>query len=68
MYTYQNGDLCPCCGQKLKNMTERELQLFSLLMYSNQIEPIEGLQLTPVNFPLPSDAGIYPPKPRREKI
>ena len=65
MHIYQNGERCPCCGQTLQNMTDRELELFSELLNACGIEPIDTdeINIQPLDigdFP-PPDAGINPP-------
>lgn len=63
MYIFQNGDRCPCCGQELKDMSDRELEIFSVLMASHGIGPIsvdlDGIE--PIPIVPPPDAGIFPP-------
>lgn len=61
MYIYKNGDICPCCGNEIKDMTGRELELFSQLLNSCRIEPLPEIELEPVDFQRPPDAGLNPP-------
>jgi len=65
MYIYKTSDICPCCGQPLPEMSERELFLLSELLSSHNIEPVPELQyIEPIDFP-PPDAGLNPPvKPK----
>lgn len=66
MERYENGDRCPCCGQKLQGKTKEWLRLFARLCEAlgleKSIEPervdvdIDRDLLKP-----PPDAGIYPP-------
>ena len=63
MYIYQNGNRCPCCGEQLHDMTERELEMFSELCAVTGMEPLpeKALDLEPIHIKPPPDAGIYPP-------
>lgn len=63
MYMFKNGDCCPCCGEILEGLSDLELQMFSVLMASHNIEPLpaDDIDWEPIpNFP-PPDAGINPP-------
>ena len=64
MYIYKNGDACPCCGEILDGLSDLELQMFSVLMASHNIEPLpeeEEIDLEPISDFPPPDAGINPP-------
>ena len=65
MYRFQNGSKCPCCGEVLEGKSEEWLELFSQLVFSNNLSPLEedgnGLILEPISGFPPPDAGIYPP-------
>lgn len=66
MEQYENGDRCPCCGQKIQNKIREWLRLFGRMCEAigleKSIEPervdvdIDRDLLKP-----PPDAGIYPP-------
>lgn len=65
MHRFQNGSKCPCCGEVLEGKSEEWLELFSQLVFSNNLSPLEeddnGLVLEPISGFPPPDAGIYPP-------
>ena len=31
MKLYKNGDVCPCCGRIIQGMSEKELEMMSML-------------------------------------
>lgn len=62
MYKFQNGSKCPCCGGVIEEKSQEWLDLFSQLMSSKHLEPIEEeIVLEPVSGFPPPDAGINPP-------
>ena len=65
MEIYKNGDRCPCCGEALHDMSERELELFSQLCHALGLEKpgARDLEREDIDTALldPPDAGIYPP-------
>ena len=66
MYKFQNGSKCPCCGEVLEGKSEEWLELFSQLVFSNGLCPLEEeeeetIVLVPVSGFPPPDAGINPP-------
>lgn len=65
MKIYQNGDICPCCGRPLEEMSEEGLLLFSQLVHvaglgEFEVKPPEVQPIDTGAFP-PPDAGIFPP-------
>lgn len=67
MEIYKNGDRCPCCGGEIEGKSEEWLELFSQFVNALGLEkyPEKELDLEPIDFQPPPDAGIYPPvKPK----
>ena len=67
MHIYENGDRCPCCGQTLSDKSPEFLELFSQFVNALGLERLESetIELEPVDFQPPPDAGIFPPaKPK----
>ena len=64
MYIYKNGDICPLCGEIITGKGDEWLNDFSWRVAELGLKlDLPVLPITP-----PPDAGIYPPKPRREKF
>lgn len=65
MKKYQNGDLCPCCGQPLEGLSDECLDLFSKICALTGLSDLEedDVVLSPIDTgPLkPPDAGLNPP-------
>lgn len=60
---FQNGDTCPCCGQKIQGKNSEWLRLFGRLCDALGLEKDEAITLSPIDitdFP-PPDAGLNPP-------
>lgn len=63
MYNYQNGDRCPCCGEKLRDKSPEWLELFSRTVEILGLEPLPVPEIQPADFHRPPDAGLQPVNP-----
>lgn len=66
MERYENGDRCPCCGQKIQNKSMEWLRLFTRLCEALGLEKSIESERVDVDIDRdllkpPPDAGIYPP-------
>ena len=63
MYVYQNGDRCPCCGERLHDKSSEWLELFSLTTSILGLEPLPVPEIQPADWNRPPDAGLQPVNP-----
>lgn len=70
MIIFKNGDRCPCCGETIDGKNDEWLELFSQFVNALSLEkyPEKEIDLEPIGFQPPPDAGINPPVIVKPKI